>query len=95
MNRVAITAVMLSALMLCGCNNDASKQSVATGEILPGSISDAMVPEDQLTSQPPLAPQTARAAKKDATPDATGAASDQAAPEAAPADQPAAADAPQ
>lgn len=64
MNRPVIAVTVLSLLALGGCQKEEPKQTAAaSGQILPGSISDAMVPEDRLTSQPPLAPQTARPGK--------------------------------
>lgn len=88
---------LLSVIALGGCKKDAPTQAAASGQILPGSISDAMVPEDQLTSQPPLAPQTGRPGKAAASADATdAAAADEAAPaDAAPAAEPAANQAPE
>lgn len=53
-------ALFLAApLALVGCGDGEKKakdQRTATGEILPGSISDAMLPYDKVRSQPPLAP---------------------------------------
>ena len=46
-----------SALLLVACGGDpapADEGASASGEILPSSISDAMIPTDQLRSQPPL-----------------------------------------
>ncbi|MES2492382.1 MAG: hypothetical protein V4579_03775 [Pseudomonadota bacterium] len=40
------------------CQKEEPAASNASGEILPGSISDAMLPEDRVTSKPPLAPPT-------------------------------------
>ena len=52
--------------MLTGCDKPANEKAAASGEILPGSASDAMIPEDRLTSQPPLDPGAVRNAEKDA-----------------------------
>ena len=55
-------ALLLSAvcLMLAACDNEAAgpaeQGGEASGEVLAGSISDAMIPLDQLESQAPLAP---------------------------------------
>jgi hypothetical protein len=46
---------------LCACSGKkpgkGEDQRTATGQILPGSISDGMLPYDALTSQPPVAVQ--------------------------------------
>lgn len=45
------------ALVACGGTEKKQKdQRTAAGEILPGSISDSMLPYDTVRSQPPLAP---------------------------------------
>ena len=69
MTRLISAALLLALpLSLGACNKqDATRDANASGEILPGSISDAMLPEDRLTSQPPLAPQAARPGKAAAT----------------------------
>jgi hypothetical protein len=60
--RPAFRLALILALPLAatGCNKAAEKkekdQRTAAGEILPGSISDAMLPYDTIKSQPPLAP---------------------------------------
>ena len=46
----------IALLALSACNKQTDKQVQAGGEILPGSASDAMLPLDTVTSQPPLAP---------------------------------------
>lgn len=46
----------IALLALSACNKQTEKQVQAGGEILPGSASDAMLPLDTVTSQPPLAP---------------------------------------
>ena len=75
--------VLALALSLAACGGDKKQQGAGTaeGEVLPGSASDAMLPLDTVTSQPPLAPK-AQSEGKDA------------APKAAPKDAPAAPDAP-
>lgn len=60
-------AVILSlALIAAGCSEQAAAPAqqgeAAAGEVLAGSISDAMVPLDQLQSQGPLAPRQGPAA---------------------------------
>ena len=56
MTKAPIIAASLLVL-LAGCHkSEPDKQSKAGGTILPGSASDAMLPLDTVTSQPPLAP---------------------------------------
>ena len=96
--RLPLAVLALAPLLvLAACGQDKPKQSAASGEILPGSISDAMLPEDRLTSQPPLAPVSARPGKGAATgaaADATDAPAAEA-PAAEPAAKPAAEKAPE
>lgn len=59
--RPALTLALILApmLALAGCGGterNEKDQRTAAGEILPGSISDAMLPYDTVRSQPPLAP---------------------------------------
>lgn len=57
MKKALMTAVL--ALTVAACNGDARKDEgagKASGEVLPGSASDAMIPLDQVKSQAPLAP---------------------------------------
>jgi hypothetical protein len=78
--RAVILAV---ALALAGCKDDvaapAEKGGEATGEVLGGEISDAMIPLEQLESQAPLAPRQAPSAKDvdDEQPEAAGEAAPQ------------------
>lgn len=51
------------ALAACGKDKEPDTKAEAAGEILPGSIDDAMLPMDTVRSQPPLVPQTDAAAK--------------------------------
>ena len=64
MKRAVILALVLA---LAGCKDDvaapAEKGGEATGEVLGGDISDAMIPLEQLTSQAPLAPRQAPSAR--------------------------------
>ena len=66
MKRLALLALPL-ALAACGQQADtpAEQGGAASGEVLPGSISDAMIPLEQLDSQAPLAPRQARATGDD------------------------------
>ncbi len=93
MKRAVILALVLA---LAGCKDDvaapAEKGGEATGEVLGGDISDAMIPLEQLTSQAPLAPRAAQSAA-DLDAEQPDVASEEAAPqsegaEAAPATPP-------
>lgn len=68
MIRFAISALFV--LLLSACGGDGAKKAegagTAQGEILPGSVSDAMIPLDQVKSQAPLAPKTEGGDTKDA-----------------------------
>ena len=80
---LALILTPILALAACGGSDKNEKdQRTAAGEILPGSISDAMLPYDTVRSQPPLAPpETTKGSTKGAAatePDA--AASDAGAP---------------
>jgi hypothetical protein len=57
MKRAFLLALPL-ALAACGQQADVPDDQArqASGEVLPGSISDAMIPLEQLDSQAPLAP---------------------------------------
>ncbi|WP_225207121.1 hypothetical protein [Novosphingobium huizhouense] len=77
----------LAALALAGCGKqDADKGAPAAGgEVLPGTVSDAMIDLDTSTAQPPLQPVAPSGAARAArAPDdaASGAAEDQPAAEA-------------
>ncbi|MFM7377944.1 MAG: hypothetical protein ACKO1O_07415 [Erythrobacter sp.] len=56
-------------LMLAACEQQAAAPAeqggAASGEVLPGSISDAMIPLEQLDSQAPLAPRQVRTTGED------------------------------
>jgi hypothetical protein len=53
-------AVLLAAAAAClatgACSKKAAEGNKATGEVLEGTISDAMVAPDRVHSEPPLAP---------------------------------------
>ena len=55
-----LALILALPLAAAGCDKGAEKkakdQRTAAGEILPGSISDSMLPFDTVKSQPPLAP---------------------------------------
>lgn len=55
---------------LGGCHQQASGPGDKPAEVLSGTISDAMLPYDTVTSQPPLDPRAARSARSGAEPDA-------------------------
>ncbi len=60
-----IAAALLLTLPLAACKKaEPPKQAQAGGEILPGSVSDAMLPMDTVTSQPPLAPREVKSEPK-------------------------------
>lgn len=52
--------ILALALALSACGGKTKQQGAGTaeGEVLPGSVSDAMLPYDSVKSQAPLAPQT-------------------------------------
>ena len=84
-NNLAPRALCLAGLLtLAGCHHHDGKsedQRVAVGQVLPGSISDAMLPYDTRRSQPQLAPVHAAAdagpaASADTSADATSGAGD-------------------
>ena len=56
-----VLVTVLGLLALAGCQDKqqaAPSHATAVGEVLPGSIGDAMLPVDTVRSQPPLAPKT-------------------------------------
>lgn len=61
-SRRMLATVALACLILGGCGKKAAEGNKATGEVLEGTISDAMIATDQNRSEPPLAPHTAKAA---------------------------------
>ena len=65
MRPVLVLALGLLALAGCQDKNPAPPtKASAAGEVLPGSVSDAMLPVDTVRSQPPLAPKTEPGAGK-------------------------------
>ncbi len=71
-----LAAALLLMLPLVACKQaEPPKQAQAGGEVLPGSLSDAMLPLDTVTSQPPLAPKLDKVEGK-AAPSASGGAAD-------------------
>lgn len=61
--RSAALAICLLAAA-CGQKSDDGKAVATTAEVLPGSISDAMIDLDTSTASPPMAPVRAASAKK-------------------------------
>lgn len=60
---IRLTCLIVPALALAACGEkEPDAKAEAAGEILSGSIDDAMLPLDSVRSQPPLAPQTEAAA---------------------------------
>ncbi|MEO0030625.1 MAG: hypothetical protein RIS94_383 [Pseudomonadota bacterium] len=92
MNR-AVTVIAL-ALALCGCGKKAEQAGKAAGgEVLPGTISDAMLDTSHSQAEAPLMPAKPAKAKDVTAPaeDASSAATDTAeapAPDAKPSDAP-------
>ena len=60
-DRRLCAAAALACLILGGCERKAAEGNKATGEVLEGSLSDAMIATDEVRSEPPLAPHTAKA----------------------------------
>jgi hypothetical protein len=50
-----ILALALALLAACGGDSPVDEDRAASGEVLEGTISDAMLPLDRVRSQPPLA----------------------------------------
>jgi hypothetical protein len=75
----ALAAALAQLLLLSGCGTSNTPQaaSTASGEILPGSISDAMLDTSGSQAEAPLAPAArAASAKADTSADATSNAAD-------------------
>lgn len=75
-------SICLIALALGACSDDKrdSGAGKAAGEILPGSVSDAMLPVDTVRSQAPLAPKVEAVSHKAAETDPSETASEAADP---------------
>jgi hypothetical protein len=64
----------LALLALAGCQDKkqaAPSKATAVGEVLPGSVSDEMLPVDTVRSQPPLAPKPEPGSGKSGKPHAS------------------------
>ena len=55
-NRPLLFAVTLACLAMTGCGKKAAEGNKAAGEVLEGTISDAMISPDRVRSEPPIAP---------------------------------------
>lgn len=77
---LAFPVIVLLALGSGSCKREPAPDATAAGQILPGSASDAMLPADRVTSQPPLDPRADRAAGAGDKPSATEAAGAEAGP---------------
>lgn len=53
-----LALVLLLVLSACGAEKKEPTKGTAAGEVLEASVSDAMLPIDQVRSQAPLAPRT-------------------------------------
>lgn len=86
MRPMLIMALVLPILASCGEKKQAApSRAMAAGEVLPGSVSDAMLPVDTVRSQPPLAPKTEPGAGKGGKPNAADKAASDSPAEADPA----------
>jgi hypothetical protein len=76
--KLRLFMTLSTALALTACGGNAKKETggKADGEILPASVSDAMLPRDTVRSQAPLAPKAQSSEggkdKADAKPDEPG-----------------------
>jgi hypothetical protein len=68
MRNTAITICLALALAGCGGEEKKAVGGTASGEVLPGSVSDAMLPLDTVKSQAPLAPKVESGDKGSAKP---------------------------
>jgi hypothetical protein len=55
-NRTVLLAAAAACLATAACGKKAAEGNKATGEVLEGTISDAMIATDRVRSDPPLAP---------------------------------------
>ncbi|ABD24542.1 hypothetical protein Saro_0093 [Novosphingobium aromaticivorans DSM 12444] len=83
---ICLAACLPLPLLVAGCNRKADEGKAAAGaEVLPGSISDAMIDLDTSTASPPLAPVKAQGSRKAEGASASEAAEEPAATPATPA----------
>ena len=69
MTRTVVTLAICLLLAACNQQSEQGKAAAASGEVLPGSISDDMIDLDTSTAAPPLAPVKPTATKKAAADD--------------------------
>ena len=67
MRKTIVMGCLVLALSACKSEEKKAVGGNASGEILPGSVSDAMLPLDTVTSQAPLAPKAETSEKGAAT----------------------------
>jgi hypothetical protein len=83
-----LLAAMLGFAALAGCDRGKDERAQAAGEILEGTVSDAMIRTDQIRSEAPLAPRkagsggSAKTARGEAAPSASEPTSETPAPAA-------------
>jgi len=82
MIRLVPTVALALLLMLAGCDTSSAPKAGATasGEVLPGTVSDAMLSTDRSQAESPLAPAVQSAASKESA--AAGSASSESVPNA-------------
>ena len=70
-SRLLFAAVLPGLLVACAEDAPATEGSAASGEVLDGTISDAMLPVDRVRSEAPLAPRqrTAGSGERSGGPD--------------------------
>ena len=81
----------IALLALSGCQDKkpaAPSKATAVGEVLPGAVSDEMLPVDTVRSQPPLAPKSESGTSKGDKPHASGKPASDNPAEEAPAEEP-------
>jgi hypothetical protein len=62
--QLRLACLFLAPLALSACQGkESAAEATPPGEVLPASVSDAMLPLDTVRSQPPFAPQTEAAGK--------------------------------
>ena len=73
--RLGLILALLPAALLAACNDEPVDEGQASGEVLEGTVSDAMLPIDRVQSEPPLEdPEAFAEAQEEAAEAAQGAA---------------------